>query len=126
MIGYFYYFYYLALSNCIYKSYLNNFIRGGILMFKNFFKTLFGKKSSDEDTRKIEDSCNYWADKDAVDYSPSFTAQDVLSSTETVNASDTTLSKETEEDKKNTSGGSWGCGGGCGGGCIGGCGGGCL
>ena len=91
-------------------------------MFKNFFKTLFGKKSSDEDTRKIEDSCNYWADKDAVDYSPSFTAQDVLSSTETVNASDTTLSKETEEDKKNTSGGSWGCGGGCGGGCIGGCG----
>ena len=69
-------------------------------MFKNFFKTLFGKKSSDEDTRKIEDSCNYWADKDAVDYSPSFTAQDVLSSTETVNASDTTLSKETEEDKK--------------------------
>ena len=36
------------------------------------------------------------------------------------------LSKETEEDKKNTSGGSWGCGGGCGGGCIGGCGGGCL
>ena len=67
-------------------------------MFKNFFKTLFGKKSSDEDTRKIEDSCNYWADKDAVDYSPSFTAQDVLSSTETVNASDTTLSKETEED----------------------------
>lgn len=61
---------------------------------------MFGKKSSDEDTRKIEDSCNYWADKDAVDYSPSFTAQDVLSSTETVNASDTTLSKETEEDKK--------------------------
>ena len=41
-------------------------------MFKNFFKTLFAKKSSDEDTRKIEDSCNYWADKDAVDYSPSF------------------------------------------------------
>ena len=96
-------------------------------MFKNFFKTLFGKKSSDEDTRKIEDSCNYWADKDAVDYSPSFTEQDVLSSTETVNASDTTLSKETEEDKKNTSGGSCGCGIGCGGGCIGGgCGGGCL
>ena len=91
-------------------------------MFKNFFKTLFGKKSSDEDNRKIEDSCNYWADKDAVDYSPSFTAQDVLSSTETVNARNTTLSK----DKKKTSGGSWGCGGGCGGGCIGGCGGGCL
>lgn len=95
-------------------------------MFKKIFKTLFGKKSFDKDTRKIEDSCNYWADKDAVDYSPSFTAQDVLSSTETVNASDTTLSKETEEDKRNTSGGSWGCGGGCGGGCIGGCGGGCL
>ena len=91
-------------------------------MLKNFFKTLFGKKSSDEDTRKIEDSCNYWADKDAVDYSPSFTAQDVLSSTETVNARNTALSK----DKKKTSGGSWGCGGGCGGGCIGGCGGGCL
>lgn len=93
-------------------------------MFKKFFKKLFGKKSSDDDTRKIEDSCNYWADKkDAVDYSPSFTAQDVLSSTETVNASDTTLSKKTEEDKKNTSGG---CGRGCGGDCIGGCGGGCL
>ena len=95
-------------------------------MFKNFFKTLFGKKSSDEDTRKIEDSCNYWADKDAVDYSPSFTAQDILSSTETVNASNTTLSKETKEDKKNISGDSLDCGG-CGiSSCIGGCGGGCL
>ena len=36
------------------------------------------------------------------------------------------IEKLSEEDKKNTSGGSWGCGGGCGGGCIGGCGGGCL
>lgn len=61
---------------------------------------MFGKKSSDEDTRKIEDSCNYWADKDAVDYSPSFTAQDVLSSTETVNASDTTLSKKQKKIRK--------------------------
>lgn len=93
-------------------------------MFKNFLKTLFGKKYSDEDTRKIEDSCNYWADvADAVDYAPSFTAQDVISSTETVNTSDTTtLSKEAEEDKKNISGGS----GGYVGSCIGGCGGGCL
>mgnify|MGYP000670067565 CR=1 FL=1 len=36
------------------------------------------------------------------------------------------IRKLSEEDKKNTSGGSLGCGGGCGGGCIGGCGGGCL
>lgn len=98
-------------------------------MLKNFFKTLFGKKSSDENTRKIEDSCNYWADNDEVDYSPSFTAQDVLSSAKTVSVNNTT-SKETEKDKKSTfhsSCGGGGCGiGSCGGGCIGGCGGGCF
>lgn len=91
-------------------------------MFINLFKTLFGKKSSDEDTREIEDCCNYWADKKGVDYSTAFTAQDVLSSTETANTSN----KKTEENKKKSSGGSYGCGGGCGGGCIGGCGGGCF
>ena len=82
---------------------------------------LLGKKSSDEDTRKIEDCCNYWADKKGVDYSTAFTAQDVLSSTETANTSN----KKTKKNKKNTSGGS--CSGGCGGGCFGGgCGGGCF
>ena len=96
-------------------------------MLKKWFKTLFGKKASNEDTRKVEDYCNYWADEDGVDYSPSFTAQDALSSavTETVNSSDT-KSKEEEENKKTTFGGGCGCSGGCGGGCIGGCGGGCL
>ncbi len=95
-------------------------------MLKNFFKTLFGKKSSGNDTRKIEDYCNYWADKDEVDYSPSFTAQDVLSSTATINANASTSANEAENYKKNTSSGISGCGGGCGGGCIGGCGGGCF
>ena len=47
-------------------------------MFKNFFKTLFGKKSSDEDTRKIEDSGNYWADKDAVDYLTNIISEEIL------------------------------------------------
>lgn len=97
-------------------------------MLKNLFKVLFSKKSSDENTRKVKDSCNYWADgENEIDYSPSFTAQDVLASTtpETVNTSDSP-SKETEEDKKTTSSSGWGYGGGCGGGCIGGCGGGCL
>lgn len=92
-------------------------------MLKKFLKALFGKKSSDEDTRKVEDTSNYWANENAVDYSPAFTAQDVLSSTaqETVNTSNTTF-KETEEDKKTTFHGGCGCGGGCiGGGCGGGC-----
>ena len=84
-------------------------------MLKNLFKVLFNKKTSDENTRKVKDSCNYWADdENEVDYSPSFTAQDVLASTtpETVNTSDFP-SKETEEDKQTTSSGGWGCGGGC-------------
>lgn len=97
-------------------------------MFKIFFKTLFDKRTSSNDTRKLEESCNYWADKDEVDYSPSFTAQDVLSSTTTANANDSISAKESENDKKNTSSGSSSCigGCGCGGGCIGGCGGGCI
>ena len=35
-------------------------------MFKKLFKTLFGKKSSDEDTRKIEDSCVSGQQKDVL------------------------------------------------------------
>lgn len=96
-------------------------------MLKKIFKMLIGKKSLNEDTRKMKDSSNYWADKDEVDYSPAFTAQDVLSSTETIKSSDTAVSKKRKKkkDKKDTFGSGYG-GCGCGGGCIGGCGGGCF
>ncbi len=93
-------------------------------MFKDFFKTLFGKRISSNDTRKIGDSCNYWAEKDKVKYSPSFTVQDVLSSTAKDN--DSTSKIQSKNDGKNSFSGSSGCIGGCGGGCIGGCGGGCI
>lgn len=36
MIRYFCYFYYLALSKCIYKSYLNNFIQGKNMIAENY------------------------------------------------------------------------------------------
>lgn len=93
-------------------------------MLKKLFKTLFCNRESGNLTESVKKSCNYWVDdENEVDYSPNFTAQDIISSPDTP-------SKPDEEKKSSTddfTGGFGGsCGGGCGGGCLGGCGGGCL
>lgn len=91
-------------------------------MFRKILKMLFGKESFYEETRGVEDTCNYWADENEVDYSPSYTAQDILSSSQ---QQPDEANNNTSEEKQHTSISS--CGGGCGGGCLGGCGcGGCL
>lgn len=82
-------------------------------MLKKFFKKKSLKKGgvSKADTRKVSETCNFWADEDKVNYSSMNTAQDVLEEDD-----------EKKETKINVSGGIGGCGGGClGGGCGGGC-----